>query len=128
MEQIEERIKKFNDRLVLHLEEFFGESVEVYQDAVQEDETNLSRINHVVFETLGFERSNASSFIQGVTVYYFSENREDLDVLQVTFMNSLGKTGHTCDNSFKDKMRKKDTDQFVDVLTFELKRNIKHAC
>ncbi|OTZ91178.1 hypothetical protein BK789_16430 [Bacillus thuringiensis serovar darmstadiensis] len=122
-----ELIEKFNSKLVKHLETFFG-SAEVYQDAVQEDETNLSSINHVVFETAGFERTGANTFTQGVTVYYFSENREDLDVLQVQFMNSLGKTGHTCNKSFKDKMRKKDTEFFVDVLTFELTRNVKYVC
>ncbi|MEB9549532.1 hypothetical protein P4J60_20910 [Bacillus cereus] len=128
MSLIEERIQKLNDRLVTHLEHFFGEDVEVFQDTVQEDETNLSRIDHVVFETLGFERISAATFSQGVNVYYFSENREDLDVLQVAFMDSLGKTAHTCNKSFKDRMRKKNTEKFVDVLTFELRRTVKNVC
>lgn len=120
-------IEKFNSRLVEHLESFFH-TKEVYQDSVQEDEANLSTINHVVFETGGFVRTGASVLTQDVTVYYFSENREDLDVLQVEFMNSLNKTGHICNKSLKDKMRKKDTEFFVDVLTFELTRNVKHVC
>ncbi|PEQ64549.1 hypothetical protein [Bacillus thuringiensis] len=120
-------IEKFNSKLVQHLESFFH-TVEVYQDSVQEDEANLSIINHVVFETGGFVRAGASAFTQDVTVYYFSENREDLDVLQVEFMSSLSKTGHTCNKSLKEKMRKKDTEFFVDVLTFELTRNVKYAC
>ncbi|BAR81507.1 gp8 protein [Bacillus thuringiensis serovar tolworthi] len=120
-------IEKFNSRLVEHLESFFH-TKEVYQDSVQEDEANLSTINHVVFETGGFVRTGASVLTQDVTVYYFSENREDLDVLQVEFMNSLSKTGHICNKSLKDKMRKKDTEFFVDVLTFELTRNVKHVC
>ncbi len=57
-----------------HLESFFS-GAQVYQDIVQEDEANLSTINHVVFETGGFERSGAVNFNQEVTVYYFSENR-----------------------------------------------------
>lgn len=120
-------IEKFNSKLVQHLESFFH-TEEVYQDSVQEDEANLSTINHVVFETGGFVETGASVYTQDVTVYYFSENREDLDVLQVEFMKSLSKTGHTCKKTLKDKMRKKDTEFFVDVLTFELTRNVKHVC
>ena len=126
--QIEERIEKLNARLVEKLESFFGEEAEVYQDAVEEDETNLSRINHVVFETLGFERIGHLTLRQNVNVYYFSENREDLDVLQVQFLNALAGTGHTCDRTDKGTMQKKDTEQFVDVLTFELKRTVKNVC
>lgn len=122
-----ELIEKYNSKLVEHLETFFS-GAEVYQDAVQEDEANLSTINHVVFETAGFERVNGITFIQGVTVYYFSENREDLDIMQISFMSSLSGTGHICNKSYKDKMRKKDTELFVDVLTFELTRNVKYAC
>ncbi|MEW4235993.1 hypothetical protein Q0N71_14560 [Bacillus thuringiensis] len=125
---IEERIEKLNHKLVERLQLFFGEEVEVYQDAVEADETNLSRINHVVFETLGFERVGHFTLKQTVNVYYFSENREDLDILQVLFMHVLEGTGHTCHISHKDKMQKKDTGQMVDVLTFELKRNVKNVC
>ncbi|MDA2567521.1 hypothetical protein PDQ34_26815 [Bacillus cereus] len=126
--QIEKRIEKLNTKLVEKLETFFGEDVEVFQDAVEEDETNLSRINHVVFETLGFERVGHFTLRQSVNVYYFSENREDLDILQVEFMNALEGTGHSCDRTEKGTMQKKDTEQFVDVVTFELKRTVKNVC
>jgi len=124
---LNELIEKYNKKLVEHLEIFFS-TTNVFQDAVQEDEAKLSTINHVVFETGGFERVNSTVFSQDVDVYFFSENREDLDFLQVTFMNSLSKTGHVCNKSFKDKMRKKDTNYFVDVLKFELVRNVKYVC
>ncbi|MGX5634415.1 hypothetical protein [Bacillus thuringiensis] len=125
---IEERIEKLNHKLVERLQSFFGKEVEVYQDAVEEDETNLSRINHVVFETLGFQRVGHFTLQQSVNVYYFSENREDLDLLQVQFMNALEGTGHTCDSTEKGTMQKKDTGQCVDVLTFELTRMVKNVC
>ncbi|MEK5125176.1 hypothetical protein [Bacillus sp. FSL R9-9492] len=124
---LEQLIEKYNLRLVEHLESFFN-GAEVYQDVVQEDEANLSTINHVVFETGGFERTGAKNYSQEVTVYFFSENREDLDIMQLEFMGSLAKTGHTCNKSLKDRMKKKDTEFFVDVLTFELTRNIKIVC
>ncbi|PGS63421.1 hypothetical protein COC69_31695, partial [Bacillus cereus] len=63
---IEERIEKLNHKLVERLQSFFGKEVEVYQDAVEEDETNLSRINHVVFETLGFQRVGHLTLQQSV--------------------------------------------------------------
>ncbi|ANS52569.1 hypothetical protein BM86_12965 [Bacillus thuringiensis] len=122
-----EWIEKYNVKLVEHLESFFS-GAQVYQDIVQEDEANLSTIHHVVFETGGFERTGATNYTQEVTVYFFSENREDLDILQLEFMSSLAKTGHTCNKSLKDRMKKKDTAFFVDVLTFELTRNIKLVC
>lgn len=122
-----ELIEKYNVKLVEHLESFFS-GAQVYQDIVQEDEANLSTIHHVVFETGGFERTGATNYTQEVTVYFFSENREDLDILQLKFMGSLSKTGHTCNKSLKDRMKKKDTAFFVDVLTFELTRNIKLVC
>lgn len=124
---LEQLIEKYNLRLVEHLESFFN-GAEVYQDLVQEDEAKLFKINHVVFETGGFERTGSTNFQQDVTVYFFSENREDLDMVQLEFMTSLSKTGHVCNKSLKDKMKKKDTEFFVDVLTFELTRNIKLVC
>lgn len=124
---LNELIEKYNVKLVEHLESFFS-GAQVYQDIVQEDEANLSKINHVVFETGGFEKTGATNYAQEVTVYFFSENREDLDILQLEFMSSLAKTGHICNKSLKDKMKKKDTEFFVDVLTFELTRNIKIVC
>ncbi|MGQ8866471.1 hypothetical protein ACUTR3_27610 [Bacillus sp. NA_145.1] len=124
---LNELIEKYNLRLVEHLETFFA-GAQVYQDIVQEDEAKLFTINHVVFETGGFERTGTTNYNQEVTVYFFSENREDLDILQLNFMSSLNKTGHICNKSLKDKMKKKDTEFFVDVLTFELIRNIKIVC
>lgn len=123
----EQLIEKYNTKLVEHLETFFP-GAGVYQDAVQEDEADLSKINHVVFETGGFERISAATFKQDVVVYFFSENREDLDILQLMFMNSLASTGHTCSKSSKDRMRKKDTEYFVDVIRFDLTRNVKYVC
>ncbi|MET3203100.1 UNVERIFIED_ORG: hypothetical protein ABID75_006086 [Bacillus proteolyticus] len=82
--------EKYNTKLVEHLETFFA-GAQVYQDIVQEDEVKLSEINHVVFETGGFEKTGSVNYSQEVTVYYFSENREDLDLLQLSFMSSLGK-------------------------------------
>ncbi|MGE6313407.1 hypothetical protein ACQKD6_23680 [Bacillus cereus] len=123
----EQLIEKYNMKLVEHLESFFQDA-EVYQDAVQEDEANLTVINHVVFETGGFERTSPVTFKQDVIVYFFSENREDLDILQLTFMNSLSTTGHTCSKTVKDRMRKKDTEYFVDVIRFDLSRAVKHVC
>ncbi|PYE95036.1 hypothetical protein [Bacillus sp. 196mf] len=123
----DELFEKYNIKLVEHLESFF-DGAKVYQDIVQEDEVNLSTINHVVFETDGFERTSPVILTQDVTVYYFSENREDLDVLQIRFMNSLKKTGHVCNKSLKDKMQKEKTGLFVDVLTFKLRRNVRVVC
>ncbi|PGW24551.1 hypothetical protein COD95_09330 [Bacillus thuringiensis] len=119
--------EKYNTKLVEHLETFFA-GAQVYQDIVQEDEVKLSEINHVVFETGGFEKTGSVNYSQEVTVYYFSENREDLDLLQLSFMSSLGKTGHVCNKTSKGKMQKKDTEFFVDVITFELKRSVRLVC
>jgi hypothetical protein len=67
---LNELIEKYNLKLVEHLEAFFN-GAQVYQDIVQEDEANLSTINHVVFETGGFERTGATNYNQEVTVYFF---------------------------------------------------------
>lgn len=123
----EQLIEKYNTKLVEHLEAFFP-GAGIYQDAVQEDEADLSKINHVVFETGGFERISPVTFKQDVIVYFFSENREDLDILQLSFMNSLSPTGHSCSKTVKDRMRKKDTEYFVDVIRFDLSRVIKNVC
>lgn len=122
-----ELIEKYNAKLVEHLETFF-QGATIYQDLVQEDESKLKKINHVVFKTGGFERVSGVVKKQDVTVYYFSENREDLDLLQLTFMDSLAPTGHTCSKTRKDQMRKRDTEFFVDVIEFELTRTVKYVC
>lgn len=104
-------------------------NIPVFEDEIAEDE-ELKLFDDgyhcFVYETLNFSNNNdLKSITQTVAIYYFSENRDDLDERAVDIMNAVNQvTGFTFVRTNKQRLQKKDTDQFVDRIIFEYNRKI----
>lgn len=104
-------------------------SIPVFEDEIAEDEEERLFQNDyhcIVYETLDIANNNdLKSITQTVVIYYYSENRDDLDEQIVDIILSLKDvTGFSLNRTTKQRLQKKDTDQFVDRVIFEYNRKI----
>lgn len=106
--------------------------VPIFEDEIAEDEEEqlFSNYHCFIYETLNFSNNNdLKSVTQTVAIYYYSENRDDLDERTVDIILSLKDvTGFTFNRTTKQRLQKKDTDQFVDRVIFEYNRKIVTGC
>ena len=104
-------------------------SIPLFEDEIAEDEEEeLYRNDYhcFVYETLDIApNDDMKSIIQTVAIYYYSENRDDLDERTVEIILSLKDVkGFSLSRTTKQRLQKKDTDQFVDRVIFEYNRRI----
>lgn len=127
---IDEIIEKSNNQLIETLEKAFD--IPVYQNEIKEDELkklSKKKINVFIFETGGLTSQNDRSMSQEVLLKYLSENRDDLDIRMVKIALTVdAKPLYTFDRSVKTRVRKGDTDHYVDYIEFYFTRVIKHGC
>lgn len=103
--------------------------VPLFEDEIAEDEEEKLYHNDYhcfVYETLNISNNNdLKSLTQTVAIYYYSENRDDLDERTVDIILSLRNvTGFSLNSTMKQRLQKKETDQFVDRVIFEYNRKI----
>lgn len=107
--------------------------VPIFEDEIAEDEEEHLYKNGYhcfVFETLDISNNeDFKSLSQVVPIYYYSENRDDLDERTVDIILSLKDVpGFTLNRTTKQRLQKKETDQFVDRVIFEYNRKIVTGC
>ena len=94
----------------------------------EDEEEDLYRNGYhcFVYETLNISNNDdLKSVIQTVAIYFYSENRDDLDELTVDIILSLKDVpGFSLNGTTKQRLQKKETDQFVDRVIFEYNRRI----
>ena len=123
-----EYLEKLNDMLFSSLKEAVP-GVNIYQDSVSEDEEDLKKIHHFIFETGGFTKPETiGSLSQDVTVYYFSEGRDDLDSVALDIISKMEDNKHVFVRSTKEGYPKGEADNYVDQLTFTFSRKVKYGC
>ena len=121
-------LEKLNGMLVTALKEAVPK-VAVYQDSVSEDEEDLKKVHHIVFETGGFTKPDTKGALrQEVTVNYFAEGRDDLDSVALDIITKMEANKHVFVSSIKEGFPKGDTDSYVDQLIFTFFRLVKHGC
>ena len=103
--------------------------IPIFEDEIAEDEEEKLYRNGYhcfVYETLNISNNNdLKSLTQTVAIYYYSENRDDLDEQAVDIILSLRNvTGFSLNSTMKQRLQKKETDQFVDRVIFEYNRKI----
>lgn len=108
------------------LEQF---NIPIFEDEIAEDEEEQlyqNGYNCFVFETLGMSNNrDLKSITQQVVIYYYSENRDDLDEQTADIILALKNvTGFTFERTTKQRLQKKDTDQFVDRIIFTYNRKL----
>ena len=126
MSKINTYMQKQIDEMQTALKTF---DVPLFEDEIAEDEEEKLYHNDYhcfVYETLNISNNNdLKSLTQTVAIYYYSENRDDLDERTVDIILSLRNvTGFSLNSTMKQRLQKKETDQFVDRVIFEYNRKI----
>ncbi len=123
-----EYLEKLNDMLFSSLKEAVP-GVNIYQDSISEDEEDLKKIHHFIFETGGFTKPETSgSLRQEVTVIYHSEGLENLDGIALDIIAKMEANKHTFIDSTKQSYSKGETDSYIDEMTFRFFRLVKYGC
>jgi len=117
------------DQLVNGLKDQFN--LPVFEDEIAEDEEeSLTEFNCFVFETGEFRKTNdIRKVAQDIYVYYYSENRDDVDEQTIDIISILSAIkGIDFVNSIKERLQEKDTDRYVDRVTLVFRRVIPIEC
>lgn len=132
MSMSKEKLKRQIEQLIEKLEAF---GLDVFENDIAEDEeAELKKqkkgFNFFVFETGDITKIDDSKTVsQDVIVYYYSENEVELDEKVVDIITALSAiTNLHFKNSVKQRLRKKETDQYVDLVVFNFTRAIKLGC
>lgn len=114
------------DGIITALESF---NLKVYEDELSEDEETSykkGQYHFFVYDTGDMELADdLKSINQDVTIYYYSENRDDLDERTVDIILSLKDVPmFKLQNTFKERLKRKDKDSYVDRIVFAYNRRI----
>lgn len=112
-----------------------GFDLPVFEDELGEDEEENIRndengYHFFTFETGDITRNEGNKSVsQEVIVYYYSENRDDLDERTVDILSSLSTIPlMVFEGTKKQRLRRKDTDSYVDRIIFLYSRKIVLGC
>lgn len=112
-----------------------GFDLPVFEDELGEDEEENIRndengYHFFTFETGDITRNEGNKSVsQEVIVYYYSENRDDLDERTVDILSSLSTIPlMVFEETQKQRLRRKDTDSYVDRIIFLYSRKIVLGC
>lgn len=114
------------DALLTRLKTF---GIPVFEDDLAEDEEvgfEKNKYNFFIYETGDMVKSDDKKSInQDVIVYYYSENQDDLDEKTVDIISALSDVKMlTLERTQKQRLRRKDTDSYVDRIVFIYTRRI----
>ena len=114
------------DDLIAQLKTF---NFPVFEDDLAEDEEKeflKKGYNFFVYETGDmFKNDDMKSISQDVAVYYYSENRDDLDEFTINIIQTLSNIKLlSLVRTQKQRLRRKDTDSYVDRIVLVYTRKI----
>lgn len=126
MSRTKQKMQEQIDGIIAALESF---DLEVYEDELSEDEEAAyknGKYHFFVYDTGDMERADDyKSINQEVAIYYYSEKRDDLDERTIDIILSLKNVPMlTLQNTFKDRLKRKDTDSYVDRIVLVYNRRI----
>lgn len=114
------------DDLIAQLKTF---NFPVFEDDLAEDEEKeflKKGYNFFVYETGDmFKNDDMKSISQDIAVYYYSENRDDLDEFTIKIIQALSNIKLlSLVRTQKQRLRRKDTDSYVDRIVLVYARKI----
>ncbi|MFE3576899.1 hypothetical protein [Lysinibacillus sp. NPDC059133] len=118
------------DALLIALNTF---EIPVFEDDLAEDEeTQFKKKNYhfFVYETGDMNKNDDQKTIsQDVVIYYYSENRDDIDERTVDIITKLSHIPRmSLNRTQKQRLKRKDTDNYVDRVVFLYQRRIVTGC
>lgn len=123
-------MRKQVDDLYTRLSSF---NIPVFEDEIAEDEERDfadTTYHCFVYETLAMRKmDDMKSVNQAIVIYYYSENRDDLDEYTIDIIQTLSSIiGVKFERSTKQRLQKKDTDRFIDRIILTFSRRIVMEC
>lgn len=108
-------------------------NIPVFEDEVAEDiQEQFKKDGHhfFVYSTGDMiKNDDKKSIKQDVVIYYYSENRDDLDERTVDIIKALSTIPmFKFERTQKQQLRRKDKDSYVDRIVFEYSRRIVTGC
>jgi hypothetical protein len=106
----------------------------VFEDEIAEDEDerqlNSNADNCLVFETGDIKPTeNIQRLSQDIQVYYYSENRDDVDEQTIDIISVISSVkAVSFSGAVKERLRVKETDRYIDRVTIVFKRMIPIEC
>lgn len=118
-------------KIVENLKAEFPE-IPLFEDEIAEDEEKefIKTKYHAFVLMMGdFTPSGSAVLNQSFSIDYYSENRDDVDEMLLDVITLVDRVP-TVDFVRTSKMRARaaDTDRFIDVVTLEFRRSVKHEC
>lgn len=115
-----------------HLEAF---NLPIFANEVAEDEEAALKkgkkgFNFFVYETGEITKlENSKTVSQDIVLYHYSENQSNIDEKTIEIIKKLAPvTTLFFQNTTKQRLRKKDTDHYVDLVIFYYTRSIPLGC
>ncbi|MGE7091681.1 hypothetical protein ACQKII_09560 [Lysinibacillus sp. NPDC048646] len=130
MSKTKSKMQEQIDKLIAALDSF---SLPVFEDDLAEDEEAQFKKNDYhffVYETGDMIKNDDNKTIsQDVVIYYYSENRDDLDERTIDIITALSDVPMmTLERTQKQRLRRKDTDSYVDRIIVLYGRKIVTGC
>lgn len=125
------KMKTHKQKLVDDLKSTFPD-VQLFEDEISKtaDEEFQGKKYYALVLTMGdFNPETPGTLRQNVSIDYYSEERDDVDetVLDIITVGSKVPT-HTLTPTSRIRLKVKDTDRFVDVVTINFVRTVKYDC
>ncbi|MFC0525778.1 hypothetical protein ACFFGV_19555 [Pontibacillus salicampi] len=126
-EKAKKMIEQQNERLYNTLKDTFN--LPVYQDSVADDE-RPNKLNLFLLIFGDWSPGESEQYLtQDIIVTYLSEDSETLETDALDIISSISSINLiNFHDSNRDRVQKKDTEEYVDRLTFIFKRGIKYEC
>lgn len=124
------KIFDYMNKQITEMRQTLGQfNIPIFEDEIAEDEEEQlyqNGYNCFVFETENITNNkDMKSVQQKVYIYFYSENLDDLDEWTIEIILAMRNvTGFTLHRTMKQRLQKKDTDQYVDRVIFEYNRKI----
>ncbi|MGL9969366.1 hypothetical protein [Enterococcus sp. DIV1420a] len=127
-----DHLDKSNKKLVSILEEV--QPFKVFQDIISDDSLNevietTGGYNYFRFETGGMNLSmDENTITQELLISFYSENRDDLDVLSIKIIAAMHGKLFKFIRSKKYLIKKNKEDKYIDEIQFFFNRRMKNVC
>ncbi|MFJ7662960.1 hypothetical protein ACIQXW_11205 [Lysinibacillus sp. NPDC097162] len=126
-------LEKMQEQIEALLKALNTFNIPVFEDGLAEDEEaqfEKKGYHFFVYETGNmFKNDDLKTIKQEIVVYYYSENRDDLDERTIEIIQALSKVPIIkFERSQKQQLRRKDTDNYVDRIVLLYNRKIVTGC
>lgn len=124
-EKNKERMIKQQQKIIDVLNDNF--SIPIDEDELDSSETPIKLNNFLIIYGDFVGTGSIGQLNQEIYVIYLSENNPDIEVMSIDIVSAMDKVpGLEFVKTIKRRSQKKDTDNYIDQITFVFKRLVKY--